>query len=74
MTQSTENLTVWELYFKAVTNYRGEHFQVPTRFTTVTCQIGEESGSYSPPEISTHLWRAVISHTVKSQCRKSLII
>jgi hypothetical protein len=51
MTQSTENLTVWELYFKAVTNYRGEHFQVPTRFTTVTCQIGEESGSYSQQKL-----------------------
>ena len=41
MTQSTENLTVWELYFKAVTNYRGERFQVPTRLTTVTRQTGE---------------------------------
>jgi hypothetical protein len=29
--QLTENLTVWELwYFKAVTSYRGERFQVPT--------------------------------------------
>ena len=42
MTQLTENLTVWELwYFKAVTSYRGEHFQVPTRLTTVTRQTGE---------------------------------
>jgi hypothetical protein len=32
--QLTENLTVWELwYFKAVTRYRGERFQVPTRQT-----------------------------------------
>jgi hypothetical protein len=42
MTQLTENLTVWELwYFKAVTSYRGERFQVPTRRTTVTRQTGE---------------------------------
>ena len=35
-------LTVWELwYFKAVTSYRGKCFQVPTRLTTVTHQIGE---------------------------------
>ena len=35
MTQLTENLTVWELwYFKAVTSYRGERFQVPTRQTS----------------------------------------
>ena len=41
-TQLTENLTVWELwYFKAVTSYRGERFQVPTRFTTITRQTGE---------------------------------
>jgi hypothetical protein len=34
MTQLTENLTVWELwYFKAVTSYRGKRFQVPTRQT-----------------------------------------
>ena len=34
MTQLTENLTVWELwYFKAVTSYHGERFQVPTRQT-----------------------------------------
>ena len=34
MTQLTEDLTVWELwYFKAVTSYRGERFQVPTRQT-----------------------------------------
>jgi hypothetical protein len=40
--QLTENLTVWELwYFKAVTSYRGERFQVPTRLTTVTRQTGE---------------------------------
>jgi hypothetical protein len=42
MTQLTENLTVWELwYFKAVTSYRGERFQVPTRLTTVTRQTAE---------------------------------
>ena len=42
MTQLTENLTVWQLgYFKAVTSYRGKHFHVPTRLTTVTCQISE---------------------------------
>jgi hypothetical protein len=30
MTQLTENLTVWELwYFKAVTSYRGKRFQAP---------------------------------------------
>jgi hypothetical protein len=34
MTQLTENLTVWQLwYFKAVTSYRGKRFQVPTRQT-----------------------------------------
>jgi hypothetical protein len=34
MTQLTENLTVWQLwYFKAVTSYRGTRFQVPTRQT-----------------------------------------
>ena len=34
MTQLTENLTVWELwYFKAVASYRGERFQIPTRHT-----------------------------------------
>ena len=34
MTQLTENLTVWQLwYFKAVTNYRGKHFQLSTRQT-----------------------------------------
>ena len=34
MTQLTENLTVWQLwYFKAVTSYRGKPFQVPTRQT-----------------------------------------
>ena len=34
MTQLTEHLTVWELwYFKAVTRYRGKRFQVPTRQT-----------------------------------------
>ena len=34
MTQFTENLTVWQLwYFKAVTSYRGKRFQVPTRQT-----------------------------------------
>ena len=27
--------------FKAVTSYRGERFQVPTRLTTVTRQTGE---------------------------------
>ena len=32
--QLTENINVWELwYFKAVTSYRGERFQVPTRQT-----------------------------------------
>jgi hypothetical protein len=42
MTRLTENLTVWELwYFKAVTSYSGEGFQVPTRLTTVTRQTGE---------------------------------
>jgi hypothetical protein len=42
MTQLTENLTVWELwYFKAITSYRGERFQVPTRLTIVTRQTGE---------------------------------
>ena len=42
MTQLTENLTVWQLwYFKAVTSYRGKRFQVPTRLTTVTRQTGE---------------------------------
>ena len=42
MTQLTEHLNVWELwYFKAVTSYRGKCFQVPTRLTTVTRQIGE---------------------------------
>ena len=42
MTQLTSNLTVWELwYFKAVTSYRGERFQVPTRLTTFTRQTGE---------------------------------
>jgi hypothetical protein len=42
MTQLTENLTVWELwYLKAVTSYRGERFQVPTRLTTVTRQTDE---------------------------------
>jgi hypothetical protein len=42
MTQLTENLTVWELWYsKAVTSYRGERFQVPTRLTTVTRQTGE---------------------------------
>jgi len=42
MTQLTENLAVWELwYFKAVTSCRGECFQVPTRLTTVTRQTGE---------------------------------
>ena len=42
MTQLTENLTVWKLwYFKALTSYRGERFQVPTRLTTVTRQTGE---------------------------------
>jgi hypothetical protein len=28
-------------YFKAVTSYCGERFQVPTRLTTVTRQTGE---------------------------------
>jgi hypothetical protein len=42
MTQLTENLTVWELrYFKAVTIYHGERFQVLTRFTTVNRLTGE---------------------------------
>ena len=42
MTQLTENLTVWQLwYFKDVTSYRGKRFQVPTRLTTVTRQTGE---------------------------------
>ena len=42
MTQLTENLTVWQLwYFKAVTSYRGKRFQVPTRLRTVTRQTGE---------------------------------
>ena len=42
MTQLTENLTVWELwYFKAVTSYSGKRFQVPTRLTTVTRQSNE---------------------------------
>jgi hypothetical protein len=42
MTQLTENLIVWQLwYFKAVTSYRGKRFQVPTRLTTVTRQTGE---------------------------------
>jgi hypothetical protein len=42
MTQLTENLTVWELwYFKAVTSYRGKCFQVPTHLATVTRQTDE---------------------------------
>ena len=42
MTQLTEHITVWQLwYFKAVTSYRRTRFQVPTRLTTVTRQTGE---------------------------------
>ena len=64
MTQLTENLTVWELwYFKAVTSYRGERFQVPTRLTTVTRQNGEYK-----VDLTRHpkfpLVFAVVSHTV----------
>ena len=68
MTQLTENLTVWELwYFKAVTSYRGERFQVPALLTTVTRQTGEYKVDLTRhpkfPIASGELARAVVSHT-----------
>ena len=42
--QLTENLTVWQLWhFKAVTSYRGKHFQVPKFLLALrlTRQTGE---------------------------------
>jgi hypothetical protein len=69
MTQLTENLTVWQLwYFKAVTSYRGKRFQVPTRLTTVTRQTGEYKVDLTRHPIFFHSplasWQAVVSHTV----------
>ena len=65
----TENLTVWELwYFKAVTSYRGERFQIPTRLTTVTCHARPVSIKWILLAIRNFhsplgSWRAVVSHT-----------
>jgi len=48
MTQLTENLTVWELwYFKAVNQLSWRAFS--SSYSPYNC--------YSPPEISTRLWR-----------------
>ena len=59
MTQLTENLTVWELwYFKAVNQLPWRAFS--SSYSPCNCYSPDrrvQSGSYSPPEISTHLWR-----------------
>ena len=54
MTQLTKNLTVWELYFKAVDQLSWRAFSSAYSPLTVTRQT----------EISTRVWRVVVSHTV----------
>jgi hypothetical protein len=74
MTQLTENLTVWELwYFKAVTSYRGELFQVPTRLTTVTRHTGEYKVDLTRHPKFPLSWRAVVSHTASVFYYKKLM-